>query len=164
VRHLDPWSAADADQLLADADCYLALHRADGGLGAVAKAMAWGTYTVVTATPASLELQTDRDSGLVHSEAATIPPGEYRYPRGAVWAEPDLAHASALLRAVAAEPALTAAKVGRARQVAGRRFSRSLAATTVRARLSDIESRLSAGRKSDRVRVGRTRDHAAGRR
>ena len=48
-----------------DADCYLSLHRADGGLGAVAKAMSWGTSTVVTATPASLEFQTDRDSGLV---------------------------------------------------------------------------------------------------
>ncbi len=60
VRQLDPWSAADGDRLLADADCYLSLHRADGGLGAVAKAMSWGTSTVVTATPASLEFQTDR--------------------------------------------------------------------------------------------------------
>ena len=51
VRVLDPWSAVEGDRLLADADCYLSLHRADAGLGAVAKAMSWGTYTVVTSTP-----------------------------------------------------------------------------------------------------------------
>ena len=59
--------------LVADADCYLSLHRADAGLGAVAKAMSWGTSTVVTATSASLEFQTDEDSVLVASEPGDGP-------------------------------------------------------------------------------------------
>ena len=102
VRQLDPWSAADGDRVLADADCYLSLHRADGGLGAVAKAMSWGTSTVVTAqTPASLEFQTVEDSGLVASEPVMIPAGEYRYPSGSAWAEPDVEQATALIRAMA---------------------------------------------------------------
>ena len=129
VRHLDPWSAAEGDQLLADADCFLSLHRADGGLGAVAKAMSWGTYTVVTSTPASLEFQTDQDSGLVCSVPATVPAGDYHYPSGSIWADPDVEHMPASsCGPAAAEPGVTAVKVRRARQAASRRFSRSLAA------------------------------------
>jgi hypothetical protein len=163
VRQIVPWSAAEGDRLVADADCYISLHRADAGLGAVTKAMSWGTSTVSTATPAVLELQTDEDSGLVCSEPATVPAGEYRYPPGATWAEPDVEHACALLRAVASEPGVTAVKVRRARQAATRRFSRSLAAATVRARLADIDALLNAGRQSDRVWIDRRPDHAAAR-
>jgi hypothetical protein len=164
LRQLDPWSAAEWDRLLADADCYLSLHRADAGVGAVAKAMSWGTSTVATATPALLEFQTDQDSGLVRSVPATVPAAEYRYPPGSTWAQPDLEHASSLLRSVVSEPGATAVKVRLARQAATRRFSRSLAVTAVRARLADIDARLHAGRRTDRVRVDRARDHAAGRR
>jgi hypothetical protein len=125
--------------------------------------MSWGTFTVVTSTPASLEFQTDQDSGLVHSAPTTIPASDYRYPSGATWSEPDVEHASVLLRAVASEPGVTAAKVRRARRSATHRFSESQAATTVRSRLADIDARLHAGRGNDRVRVDRAREKAAGR-
>jgi GT2 family glycosyltransferase/tetratricopeptide (TPR) repeat protein len=164
LRHADGWSAVERDRLLASADCYLSLHRADGGLGAVAKAMSWGTFTVVTSTTASLEFQTERDSGLVRSEIASIPADEYRYPSGATWVEPDLQHASSLLRSAVSEADSTGAKVRRARQVAGRRFSRSVGAAAVRARLADIDDRLRPARRGDRVRPDRVRDHARGRR
>jgi GT2 family glycosyltransferase/tetratricopeptide (TPR) repeat protein/glycosyltransferase involved in cell wall biosynthesis len=166
VRHSDGWSAAERDRLLASADCYLSLHRADGGLGAVAKAMSWGTFTVVTATAASLEFQTDQDSGLVRSEPASIPPDEYRYPSGAIWVEPDLQHASSLLRSAVGDAPSTAAKVRRARQVAGRRFSRSVVTAAVRTRLADVDDRLGLGlgHRTDRVRPDRGRDRARGRR
>ena len=164
LRHTDGWSAAERDRVLASADCYLSLHRADGGLGAVAKAMSWGTFTVVTATTASLEFQTEQDSGLVRSEAASIPADEYRYPSGATWVEPDLQHASSLLRSAVSEAESTAVKVRRARQVAGRRFSRSVGAAAVRARLADIDDRLRPAHRADRVRPDRVRDHARGRR
>lgn len=164
VRQPDPWSAADGDRLVAGADCYLSLHRADGGLGGVAKAMSWGTFTVVTATEASLEFQTDDDSGLVRSETTLVPVDEYRYPRGSVWADPDLEHASSILRAAVAEPGVTAAKVRRAREVASRRFSRSVATAAVRARLADIDARLHGGSRTDQVRVDRAPDRAGARR
>jgi hypothetical protein len=93
-----------------------------------------------------------------------IPAGEYRYPPGSSWAEPDLEHASSLLRALVAEPGVTAVKIGCARRSASRRFSRAVAVATVRARLADIDARLHAGRRADRVRVERARDHATGRR
>jgi hypothetical protein len=125
--------------------------------------MSWGTSTVSTATPAVLEFQSDEDSGLVCSQPATVPAGEYRYPPGATWAEPDLEHASALLRAVASEPGATAVKVRRARQAANRRLSRSSATRAVRARLADIDARLHAERRSDRVWTGQSPDHAVAR-
>ena len=163
VRVLDPWSAVEGDRLLADADCYLSLHRADAGLGAVAKAMSWGTYAVVTSTQASLEFLSGEVGGLVCSEPVTVPADEYRYPPGAAWAEPDLEQASALLRAMASDPGTIAARVGRARQAATRRFSGSLAATEVRAKLADIDARLHPRRRGDLVSVGRARNHANGR-
>jgi hypothetical protein len=164
VRRRDPWAAADRDRLMAGADCYLSLHRADGGLGSVAKAMSWGTFVVVTSTPASEEFQTERDSGLVRSETVPIPADEYRYPAGSVWADPDLEHASSLLRWVVAEPRAVAAKVLRARQVASRRFARSVGVAAVRSRLADIDARLQAGRSSNRLRVEPARRHVAARR
>jgi hypothetical protein len=157
-------SATERDRLLACADCYLSLHRADGGLGSVAKAMSWGTFTVITATPESLEFQTDQDSGLVLSETVAISADEYRYPSGASWADPDLEHASSILRSVVSDPDVTAAKVRRARRVATRRFSPSGAVAAVHARLVDIDARLHAGHRIHRDTGSRVRDHAGRRR
>ena len=164
VRQRDRGSAAEGDRLLACADCYVSLHRADGGLGAVAKAMSWGTFTVVTATPASREFQTERDSGLVRSEPTPVAADEYRYPARSEWADPDLEHASSILRSVVADPGGTAAMARRARHVATRRFSRSVAAAAVRARLADIDARLHPGRPTGRVTVDGTRRRAGVRR
>ena len=161
IRHC--FSATERDRLLASADCYLSLHRADGGLGSVAKAMSWGTFTVVTATAESLEFQTDQDSGLVPSETVPVSSEEYGYPSGSSWAEPDLEHASSILQSVVGDPDVTAAKVRRARRVAARRFSPSVAIATVHARLSEIDARLHAGHRRDRVSVARVRHHAGGR-
>jgi GT2 family glycosyltransferase/tetratricopeptide (TPR) repeat protein len=162
IRHR--LSATERDRLLACADCYLSLHRADGGLGSVAKAMSWRTFTVVTATPESLEFQTDLDSGLVQSETVAVAADEYRYPPGSSWAEPDLEHASSILRSAVGHPDVTAAKVRRARRVAARRFSPEAAVAAVHARLADIDARLHAGGRRDRVSAARVRDHAGGRR
>ena len=162
IRH--SLSVTERDRLLASADCYLSLHRADGALGSVAKAMSWGTFTVVTATPESLEFQTDQDSGLVRSETVAVPADEYRYPSGASWAEPDLGHASFILRSVVGDPDATATKVRRARRVAVRRFAPSVAVAAAHARLVDIDAHLHAGQRRDRVAAARVRDHAGRRR
>jgi hypothetical protein len=162
IRH--GLSAAERDRLLAEADCYLSLHRADGGLGSVAKAMSWGTFTVVTATPESLEFQSDEDSGLVHSETVAVPVDEYRYPTGSSWADPDLEHAGSLLQSVVDDPDATAIKVRWAREVATRRFAPSAAVGAVRSRLADIDARLHAGHRRDRVAADKSRGHAGQRR
>jgi GT2 family glycosyltransferase/tetratricopeptide (TPR) repeat protein len=161
LRH-DRGSVPDRDSLIACSDCYVSLHRADGGLGAVAKAMSWGTFTIVTATAASLEFQTEHDSGLVRSEPVPIPVDEYRYPCGSAWSDPDLQHASSLMRSVVADPRATATKVRAAQKVAARRFSRSVAAAAARARLADIDSRLHPRRTVQGVPA--SRPHAASRR
>jgi hypothetical protein len=146
VLRRDRGSAADRESLIAWSDCYVSLHRADGGLAAVAKAMSWGTFTIVTATSASLEFQTEQDSGLVRSVPVPIPADQHRYPYGSVWADPDLEHASSLMRSAVADPRATDAKVGAARKVAARRFSRSVATAAARARLADIDAHLHPGR------------------
>jgi GT2 family glycosyltransferase/tetratricopeptide (TPR) repeat protein len=163
VLQRDRGSASDLDSLIAWSDCYISLHRADGGLAAAAKAMSWGTFTIVTATSATLEFQTEHDSGLVRSVPVPVPADEYRYPHGATWADPDVEHASSLMRSAVADPRATAAKVSAARQVAARRFSRSTATAVVRARLTDIDALLRPGRPAQGG-VSVSRPHAATRR
>jgi hypothetical protein len=158
IRQSDHRSASDRNRVLASADCYLSLHRADGGLGTVAKAMCWGTFTVVTATTASLEFQSNQDSGLVRCESKPVPVDEYRCLPGSTWVDPDVEQASSILRSVVDNPDLVAAKVGRARQAASRRFSRSVATAAVRARLADIDARLHCGH-GDGRRTERRRQH-----
>jgi GT2 family glycosyltransferase/tetratricopeptide (TPR) repeat protein len=150
-------STVERDGLIAGADCYVSLHRADGGLGSVAKAMAWSTYTVVTGTPPSLEFQSERDSGLVRSAPTPIAADQYRYPSGATWAEPDLEHAGSLMRSAWLDPEGTAAKVRRARGVADRHFSLSGAATAVRSRLTAIDTLLHPGLAAGVPPAGRRR-------
>jgi hypothetical protein len=164
IRHADRMPPTERDALLAGADCYLSLHRADGELGSVAKAMSWGTFTIVTATPGSLEFQTDRDSGLVRAENVAISTDEYRYPPGSSWADPDLEHAGSLLRSAVGDPDGTAAKVRRAQRAAARRFAPSVATAAVRSRLADIHAQLHPERRTERVTAASVRQHAGGRR
>jgi hypothetical protein len=92
-----------------------------------------------------------------------VPSDEYRYPSGSAWADPDLEHASSILRSVVDDPGGTAAKVKRAQRIATRRFSGSGAAAAVQARLADIDARVHPGQHRERF-PARVRDHAAGRR
>ena len=55
-----------------------------------------------------------------HTETVAVAADEYRYPPGSSWAEPDLEHASSILRSAVGQPDVTAAKVRRARRVAAR--------------------------------------------
>lgn len=151
LRLLDPWSGEEGDRLLSAADCHLSLHRADGGLGAVAKAMSWGTLNVVAATP-SLEFLGPDEGFLVPAAPVAVGACEYRYPSDAVWHEPDLEHARSMLQAMAADPDGTATKVLRARRAAAHTFSRSKAAAMVRARLTAIaQQRYGRGQKAGLV-------------
>ncbi len=94
----------DVLALLANADCYASLHRAEGlGLG-LAESMLLGVPVLGTAYSGNLDFMTPANSYLVN--ATTVPVGDIPpYPPDSVWAEPDLDHAAAQLRAVFADDA-----------------------------------------------------------
>ncbi len=93
-------SPADARGLVATADCFVSLHRAEGfGLGP-AEAMALGKPVIATRYSGNLDFMTDANSYLVDCTLTEIGPGCWPYPEQAHWAQVDLDHAARLMREV----------------------------------------------------------------
>ena len=94
----DRYLAADERlSLVAEADCYVSLHRSEGLGLTIAEAMAAGTPVIATGYSGNLDFCTDESSLLVRSSLVKIGPDRV-YPSDGRWAEPDLVHASELIR------------------------------------------------------------------
>lgn len=86
--------------LLSASDAYVSLHRSEGfGLTCV-EAMLLGKPTIATAYSGNMDFMTADNSYLVRYDRVELAQDADPYPRGAVWAEPDLDHAASLMRAV----------------------------------------------------------------
>lgn len=97
-------SAGDKNALMALCDCYVSLHRSEGFGLTMAEAMALGKPTIATGYSGNLEFMTPENSFLVGFGEGRVPPGAGHYPAGAIWAEPDLDQAAALMRRVYEHP------------------------------------------------------------
>lgn len=97
-------SGGERDALLAGCDCYLSLHRSEGHGLPLAEAMALGKPVVATAYGGNIEFMDEANSYLV--ACAPVRVGEHveHYPSGATWAEPDIEHATRLLRTIHRDP------------------------------------------------------------
>jgi SAM-dependent methyltransferase/glycosyltransferase involved in cell wall biosynthesis len=97
-------SPAHKDAMLAQCDCYVSLHRAEGfGLG-MAEAMYLGRPVIATGYSGNLDFMTAQNSYLVDHTLVQIGPNAGPYPAGGEWAEPDLEHAARLMREVFDSP------------------------------------------------------------
>ena len=140
IVHLDRFLTRDESYgLIAAADAYVSLHRAEGlGLG-LAEAMALGKPAMATAYSGNLEFMSESNSLLVDYRLVPIAPGEYVVDdERFVWAEPDVEMAARQMRALADQPALCA-RIG----AAGRRdiragFSCEGSAARLRQRLLEL--------------------------
>ncbi|SDH81364.1 glycosyltransferase family 4 protein [Agrococcus jejuensis] len=91
-------SSAQMLGMLELADCYVSLHRAEGyGLN-LADAMARRTPVIATAYSGNMDFQTDETALLVPYELREVGRGADPYSPTAVWADPDVAAASAAMR------------------------------------------------------------------
>lgn len=99
VRFIDDHlTSADVAGLLATADCYVSLHRAEGlGLG-MAQSMALGKPVIATGYSGNLEFMTKENSLLVDYRMTDIEEPHGPYEPGGRWAEPDLDQAAAHMR------------------------------------------------------------------
>jgi glycosyltransferase involved in cell wall biosynthesis len=93
-------SGAERDALVASCDCLLSLHRSEGFGLALAEAIAAGKPVVATAYGGNVEFMPPECSYLVRYELTRVGGGCEHYPPEAHWAEPDIDHAAAQLRAV----------------------------------------------------------------
>jgi glycosyltransferase involved in cell wall biosynthesis len=86
--------------LIRQSDCYVSLHRSEGfGLG-MAEAMAFGKAVIGTDYSGSREFLSERTGFPVACTLRPLQAGEYIYPDGQYWAEPEEAAAAEAMRSV----------------------------------------------------------------
>jgi glycosyltransferase involved in cell wall biosynthesis len=122
--------------LLAAADAYVSLHRAEGFGLTIAEAMALGKPAIATAYSGNLEFMTEENSYLVPYTLAEIPRGTDPYPSHTPWAEPDVDEAARAMRTVFERPDEAGARAARALADIESRHTLEVAAAFVAQRLA----------------------------
>jgi glycosyltransferase involved in cell wall biosynthesis len=111
--------------LIASADCYLSLHRAEGFGYTMAEAMYYGVPVIASNYSGNLEYMTTSDSFLVGCSETFVKEPDGPFQRGSIWGEPNLEEAVAYMRHVVANEA-SAREVGmRGRDAVIRKLSAS---------------------------------------
>jgi glycosyltransferase involved in cell wall biosynthesis len=135
-------SAPEKDALVHACDAYVSLHRSEGFGITIAEAMALGKPAIATRYSGNLDFMTDENAYLVDAELVPIGPGSAPYPPDGEWAQPDVAHAAALMRRVVEDPAEAAAKGRAAAAHLAAHHSHQAAGELMVARLTEIRRRL----------------------
>ncbi|WP_133065752.1 glycosyltransferase [Mameliella alba] len=125
--------------LLRGADAYVSLHRAEGwGFGMI-EAMNLGVPVLATAYSANMAFCSEETCWLVDYRLTEVGPDDYIFVRpGQHWAEPDIAHAAAQMRALHADPLERAARAARAQARIRRDFSPAAVGARYAARLAPL--------------------------
>ncbi|MGL4758889.1 MAG: glycosyltransferase [Patescibacteria group bacterium] len=93
-------SKQEVDGLIFHCNCYISLHRSEGfGLG-LAEAMCYGKPVIATGYSGNLEFMNVGNSFLIQYDLIKTKQDYYPYPKGSVWADPDLDHAAYSMRYV----------------------------------------------------------------
>jgi glycosyltransferase involved in cell wall biosynthesis len=135
------WPAGDVRDLFAACDAYVSLHRSEGTGLTIAEAMAAGKPVIATDWSGNTDFADASNSYPVAYELTTVARNVGPYREGETWAEPDIAHAAAMMRAVFADPAAAALRGDAAQRRMHRDYSERAIAELIRARLDVIGSR-----------------------
>ncbi len=132
---------ADLCGMIAAADAYLSLHRAEGFGRPLAEAMLLGTPVVATGWSGCADFLNEDTGFPVRSTLRPVAPHEYPFAAGS-WAEPDGGHAADLMRFVYDHRASAATKAAAAKHAIQRDFGRNAVAAALKRRLLAIGGRL----------------------
>jgi glycosyltransferase involved in cell wall biosynthesis len=135
------WDADEVRDLFAACDAYVSLHRSEGTGLTIAEAMAAGKPVIATDWSGNTDFADASNSYPVAYELTTVARNVGPYRAGEIWAEPDVTHAAALMRAVVADPGVAAERGAAARRRIQRDYGARAIADLVRARLDVIGSR-----------------------
>jgi glycosyltransferase involved in cell wall biosynthesis len=130
--------AAEKNALIGLLDCLLSVHRSEGFGLALAEAALLGVPVVATDYGGARDFLTPFNAWLVDHRPVRIGPGHDPYPPDGEWAEPDLGHAAAQLRAVRGAPEEAARRASRAREDVARDHDPAVAGAAMAARLARI--------------------------
>jgi glycosyltransferase involved in cell wall biosynthesis len=126
--------------LVAACDAVVSLHRSEGFGLLLAEAMALGKPTIATAYSANSDFMTTENSLLVNYRLVKNHIEWGPYARGALWADPNVNHAAALMRRLVDEPDLRERLGKRARQDMAQSHSQQRIGEIIRTRLDAILS------------------------
>jgi glycosyltransferase involved in cell wall biosynthesis/SAM-dependent methyltransferase len=150
VHLLDGYlSSQDKNALLASCDCYVSLHRAEGLGHPLAEAMYLGKPVIATRYSGNLDFMSARNGYLVDHGMTAVGPGVHVYPAEARWAEPDVGHASRLMRHVFDDPAAAAERGRIAASDIRTTHSPSAAGATLERALAPVRETIAARRERD---------------
>jgi glycosyltransferase involved in cell wall biosynthesis len=134
-------SAGEKNSMIASADCYVSLHRAEGFGLTMAEAMCLGKPVIATRYGGNLEFMNDRNSWLVDYEMTAIQPGCYPYPPSGSWADPDVGQAARHMRTVFEDSEEVRDRARRGQQDLRERHSPLVAGRSMENRLEHIRAR-----------------------
>jgi len=109
-------SREETNTLLSLCDCYVSLHHSEGFGLTMAEAMSFEKPVIATAYSGNMDFMTAANSFPVKYSLTEIAENHGPYRKGNIWAEPDLDHATELMRFVFNNPKAASAMARRARQ------------------------------------------------
>ncbi len=86
--------------LVANCDCYISLHRAEGFGLTMAEAMYYGKPVIATGYSANMEFMNYNNSFPVRYQLVKTSEDYGAYPKGSIWSEPEIDHAVSLMKYV----------------------------------------------------------------
>jgi glycosyltransferase involved in cell wall biosynthesis len=134
-------SATDQRRLVATADAYVSLHRAEGLGLPMAEAMSLEKPVIATGYSGNLAFMDSENSLLVGYRLVPVPEGSGPYPPDARWAEPNLDEAAALMRRLIDHPEVASRIAGRARSSLLSAHSQAACVPVLLASLASAERR-----------------------
>ena len=99
-----PLDSLGVRSLINACDCFVSLHRAEGFGRGLGEAMALGRLALGTFWSGNRDFMTEDTALAVRHGMVRLKRDDYPHGRGQSWAEPDVAHACALLRPVLDDP------------------------------------------------------------
>jgi glycosyltransferase involved in cell wall biosynthesis len=119
-------------RLIAEADCYVSLHRAEGFGYTMAEAMFYGVPVIASGYSGNLEYMSPANSFLVPCKEAFVKNADGPFQRGSIWGEPDSDIATTLMRQVVEKPSEALAMGERGRKAVIGKLSAAAVAGTIR--------------------------------
>jgi glycosyltransferase involved in cell wall biosynthesis len=135
----------EKNAMIAACDCYVSLHRSEGFGIPLAEAMMLGKPVIATRYGGSLEFMNDESTYLVDCKLVPVGDGAYPYAPDAVWAEPDVEHAAALMRHVFSDQQQARKRGQLARRQVLERHAPAVAGEIMERRLELVQRRLREG-------------------
>ena len=119
-------------------DCYVSLHRAEGfGLG-MAEAMSLGKAVIGTDYSGSTDFLSAETGFPVAYNLRSVRPGEYFWPEGQVWADPDMDSAVTMFRLAFSDVEARTRRAAAGKMFVDRKYSKAAVGAAVEERIQEI--------------------------